>query len=79
MSCDPYEWTCARCGKTHCNPFFVSYPREFWKDNKKRVGEVCEKCRDEVDATTCAAETRRGVMPHELRHKAVRPCDARGA
>lgn len=20
MSCDPYKWTCARCGKTHCNP-----------------------------------------------------------
>lgn len=49
MSCDPYEWTCARCGKTHCNPFFVSYPREFWKDNKKRVGEVCEKRRNEID------------------------------
>ena len=49
MSCDPYEWTCARCGRTHCNPFFVSYPREFWKDNKKRAGEVCEKCRDEID------------------------------
>ena len=42
MSCDPYEWTCARCGKTHCNPFFTCYPREFWKDNKKRAGEVCE-------------------------------------
>lgn len=40
MSCDPYKWACARCGKTHCNPFFTCYPREFWKDNKKRVGEV---------------------------------------
>ena len=30
-------------------PFFVSYPREFWKDNKKRAGEVCEKCRNEID------------------------------
>lgn len=49
MSCDPYEWTCARCGRTYLNPFFTCYPREFWKDNKKRVGEVCEKCRDEVD------------------------------
>lgn len=42
MSCDPYKWTCARCGKTHCNPFFTCYPREFWKENKKRVGEVCD-------------------------------------
>lgn len=49
MSCDPFEWTCARCGKTYSNPFFTCYPREFWKDNKKRVGEVCEECRDEVD------------------------------
>ena len=49
MSCDPFEWTCARCGKTYSNPFFTRYPREFWKDNKKRVGEVCEECRDEVD------------------------------
>ena len=49
MSCDPYKWTCARCGKTHCNPFFTCYPREFWKDNKKRSGEVCEKCRNEID------------------------------
>lgn len=49
MSCDPYKWTCARCGKTHCNPFFTCYPREFWKDNKKCVSEVCEKCRDEID------------------------------
>ena len=48
-SCDPFEWTCARCGKTYTNPFFTCYPREFWKDNKKRVGEVCEECRDEVD------------------------------
>lgn len=50
MSCDQFEWTCARCGKTYTNPFFTSYPREFWKDNKKRVGEVCERCRDEVDS-----------------------------
>ena len=49
MSCDPYKWTCERCGKTHCNPFFTCYPREFWKDNKKCVGEVCKKCRDEID------------------------------
>ena len=49
MSCDPFKWTCARCGKTYLHPFFVNYPREFWKDNKKRVGEVCEECRDEVD------------------------------
>lgn len=40
MSYDPFEWTCARCGKTYSNPFFMSYPREFWKDNKKRVGDV---------------------------------------
>lgn len=49
MSYDPYEWTCARCGRTYRNPFFVICPREFWKDNKKRVGEVCEECRNEVD------------------------------
>lgn len=49
MSYTPFEWVCARCGKTYINPFFTCYPREFWKDNKKRVGEVCEKCRDEVD------------------------------
>ena len=49
MSCDPYEWTCARCGKAYSHPFHTSYPCEFWKDNKKRVGEACEKCRDEVD------------------------------
>ncbi len=49
MSCDPFELTCARCGKTYSNPFFTRYHREFWKDNKKRVGEVCERCRDEVD------------------------------
>lgn len=49
MSYDLFEWTCARCGKTYTNPFFRSYPREFWKDNKKRIGEVCEECRDEVD------------------------------
>lgn len=40
---------CTRCGKAYSHPFHTSYPREFWKDNKKRVGEVCEKCRDEVD------------------------------
>ena len=51
MSCDPYKWTCARCGKTHCN-----YPREFWKDGKKRVGEVCEKCRDEIDYSNAREE-----------------------
>lgn len=44
MSCDSFEWTCSRCGKTYSNPFFNSYPREFWKGNKKRVGELCEKC-----------------------------------
>ena len=49
MSCDPFEWTCARCGKTYSDPFFMRYPREFWKDNKKHVGEVCEECRGEVD------------------------------
>lgn len=60
MSCDPYEWTCARCGKTHCNPFFVSYPREFWKDNEKRVGEVCEKCRDGVDGDNVRRRNAKG-------------------
>lgn len=49
MSCDHFEWTCARCGKTYSDPFIGCYPREFWKDNKKRVGEVCEECRSEVD------------------------------
>ena len=49
MSCGQCEWTCARCGRTYRNPFFTSYPREFWKCNKKRVGDVCEKCRDEID------------------------------
>ena len=49
MRCDPFEWTCARCGYTYLHPFFVSYPREFWKDNKKRVGDVCEKCCAEID------------------------------
>lgn len=29
MSCDSYKWTCARCGKTHCNPFFTCHPREY--------------------------------------------------
>lgn len=49
MSCDPFMWTCARCGKEYSYPFFRYYPREFWKDNKKCVGDVCEECRDEVD------------------------------
>lgn len=49
MSCDSYEWTCSRCGKTYPDPFFNCYPREFWEDNKKRVGDVCEQCRDELD------------------------------
>ena len=49
MSCDSHEWTCARCGKAYRDPFFMGYPREFWEGNKKRVGEVCEQCRDEVD------------------------------
>lgn len=49
MSCDSFEWTCKRCGRTYRDPFFTSYPREFWKGNKKHVGEVCEKCRDEID------------------------------
>lgn len=49
MSCDSFEWTCKRCGRTYRDPFFTCYPREFWKDNKKCVGEVCEKCRDEID------------------------------
>ena len=51
MSCDSFEWTCARCGKTYSTPFFMSYTREFWKDNKQRIGEVCEECRDEVDVS----------------------------
>ena len=38
------------------NPFFTCYPREFWKDNKKRVGEVCEKCRDEIDYSNVREE-----------------------
>lgn len=70
MSCDPYEWTCARCGKTHCNPFFTCYPREFWKDNKKRVGEVCEKCRDEIDYDQVRpkeSEGRRSIMSYDIR------------
>lgn len=49
MSCDSFEWTCERCGKAYRDPFFTSYPREFWKGNKKRVGDVCERCRDEID------------------------------
>lgn len=60
MSCDPFEWTCARCGKTYSNPFFMSYPREFWKDNKKRVGDVCERCRNEVDDKNARRRKSRG-------------------
>lgn len=43
------KWTCDMCGKVYRDPFFVGYPREFLKDNKKRVGNVCEQCRDELD------------------------------
>lgn len=50
------KWTCARCGKTYRNLFFKSYPREFWKDNKKRVGEVCEKCYYEIDYSNVQEE-----------------------
>nr|DAU37682.1 MAG TPA: MqsA [Caudoviricetes sp.] len=49
MSCSSFEWTCARCGKTYTHPFSVSHIREFWKDNKKRVGEVCKECCAKVD------------------------------
>lgn len=49
MRYTPFEWTCDRCGKTYTNPFFTCYPRAFWKNNRQRIGEVCEKCRDEVD------------------------------
>ena len=38
--------------KVDTNLNFVDREKEvekFWKDNKKRVGEVCEECRDEVD------------------------------
>lgn len=49
MSCDSFEWTCERCGKSYRDHFFTSYPREFWKGNKKCVGDVCERCRDEID------------------------------
>lgn len=49
MSCDSYEWTCARCGKAWPDSYHVSYPREFWKDNKKQTGDVCEECRNELD------------------------------
>lgn len=59
MSCDSYEWTCVRCGKTYCNPFFTCYPREFWKENKKRVGEVCEKCRNEIDCESALRSRKR--------------------
>ena len=49
MSCDPFEWTCARCGDTYSFPESVSYSRQFWKDNKKRTGDVCERCRYHLD------------------------------
>lgn len=49
MSCDPSEWTCARCGKAWPNSYHVSYPRIFWKDNKKQTDDVCEECRNELD------------------------------
>lgn len=39
---------------------FTCYPREFWKDNKKRVGEVCEKCRDEVDGDNVRRRNAKG-------------------
>ena len=38
--------------KVDTNLNFVDREKEvekFWKDNKKRVGEVCEECRNEVD------------------------------
>ena len=60
MSCDPFEWTCARCGKTYFNPFFMSYPREFWKDNKRRIGDVCERRRNEVDVSNVRRRKSRG-------------------
>lgn len=44
MSCNPFEWICARCGKAWPDSYHVSYPRIFWKDNKKQTGDVCEKC-----------------------------------
>ena len=47
-------------GRTYLNPFFTCYPREFWKDNKKRVGEVCEKCRDEVDGDNVRRRNAKG-------------------
>lgn len=43
------------------HPFFRSYPREFWKDNKKHFGDVCEECRDEVDVSNVRRrKSRRG-------------------
>lgn len=27
----------------------MGYVREFWRDNKKSVGSVCEECRAELD------------------------------
>lgn len=38
----------------------MSYPREFWKDNKKRVGDVCEMCRNEVDDENVRRRKSRG-------------------
>ena len=38
--------------KVDTNLNFVDREKEvekFWKDNKKRIGEVCERCRDEID------------------------------
>lgn len=59
MSCDPFWWTCERCGKEYLHPFFRCYPREFWKDNKKHFGDVCEECRDEVDVSNVRRRKRR--------------------
>lgn len=38
-----------KCGAYLDHVERTCYPREFWKDNKKRAGEVCEKCRNEID------------------------------
>ena len=32
---------------------------EFWKENKKRVGEVCEKCRNEIDCESALRSRKR--------------------
>ena len=34
--------------------------REFWKDNKKHSGDVCEECRDEVDVSNVCRRKSRG-------------------